>query len=84
VGGYIGWVRVNNVEVAKTGHFDGQNGFFVALFVLKRVGSCKNRAYFSLFFLVLLEYTPPMFGEPPPMLPPPLVLSACVWENIHK
>jgi len=38
-GGYIGWVRVKTVEVAKTGRFVGQKRTMARILCLERVGS---------------------------------------------
>jgi hypothetical protein len=40
--GYIGWVRENSVEVAKTGRFGGKNRTLVQVFCLLRVGTRKT------------------------------------------
>jgi hypothetical protein len=41
VGEYIGWVRVNIVEVAKTGRFWGKKRTLVRILCLQRVGTRK-------------------------------------------
>jgi hypothetical protein len=41
VGEYIGWVRVNTVEVAKTERFRGKKYTLVRILCLQRVGTRK-------------------------------------------
>jgi hypothetical protein len=41
-GGYIGWVRVDFVEVAKTGRFLGKKRTLARILCLQRVGTRKK------------------------------------------
>jgi hypothetical protein len=49
VGGYLGWVRVETANVAKTGRFCGKKYTFARILCLQRVGSrkiwSKNRLF---------------------------------------
>jgi hypothetical protein len=53
VGGYIGWVRVNRVEMAKTGRLLSKKRTLVRILCLQRVGTRKTDPYFLLKSLVL-------------------------------